>query len=318
MSASRTLTFNVTAQDAGQRLDVYLTAKQVCQSRNQVARLITENHVRVAGVKMARSSYKVIEGDEIHVYVPAPISSEHLPEDIPIEILFEDDDLVVINKPAGLSCHPGAGHQTGTLVNALLFRIKNLSSIGGVERPGLVHRLDKETSGVLVVAKNDMAHLHLASQFKNRTTHRIYWALVAGVPKESSGEIRSLLSRHPTDRKRFASNNTSGKLAITLFELKKSFGRKASLLHVKLQTGRTHQIRVHLTEKGHPVLGDALYGQKFLSKLPQEIGLSERVGRHALHAAELGFAHPRTKAPMLFKTDWPRDLMGLLGRLESL
>jgi len=316
MSAPQILHLIVEPKCAGERLDVFLAKNRVCHSRNQVAKLIGAGQVQVNGASDVKSSYKVRAGEQIQVTIPAATPSEHQAQDIPLEILFEDDDLVVVNKPAGLSCHPGAGHSSGTLVNALLFQVKNLSSIGGVERPGLVHRLDKETSGVLVVAKNDFTHLGLAEQFKKRTTHRVYWALAAGVPRKASGEIRSLLARHPNDRKRFASNEYRGKNAATYYQVKKSFGRLASLLEVKLQTGRTHQIRVHLSELGHPVLGDTLYGTRILAKLPKDIGSAQRIGRHALHAAELGFTHPRTKAKMVFKTDWPRDLRPLLERLE--
>jgi 23S rRNA pseudouridine1911/1915/1917 synthase len=216
--------------------------------------------------------------------------------------------------------HPAAGNPDGTLVNALLHHVKDLSDIGGVERPGLVHRLDKDTSGVMVVTKNNKSHKALSEDFKNHHIHRVYWAFVAGVPKEKSKRIESNLARHPVHRKAFSSQ-VVGKNAVTTYEVVKTFGRHASLVHVKLETGRTHQIRVHLSEMGHPVLGDQLYGvrrQKAMITNPALKKVISHLTRHALHAAELAFEHPRNRQYMAFGTDWPDDLLPLVKELEKI
>jgi 23S rRNA pseudouridine1911/1915/1917 synthase len=316
------ITRTVTEVEKGTRLDVWLATLPEVQTRNQAARLIEKNKIKVSGILplKVKASYRLRGDETIEVEIPAPIQSTLKAQNIPIEILFQDNDIVVINKPSGIVTHPAAGHHEGTLVNALLFHIKDLSDIGGVERPGLVHRLDKETSGVLVVAKTNTAHKFLSEALKAREMRRVYWAIVAGVPKEKEKTIESFLARHPTHRKAFASQE-EGKHAITSYEVVKTFKNQASLLKVRLKTGRTHQIRIHLSEIGHPVLGDQLYGvkrQKLLITDPQIKKVLAKTTRHALHAAELGFIHPRSKQDVFFTSDWPEDLIPLVEALQKL
>ncbi|MCC6276867.1 MAG: RluA family pseudouridine synthase [Oligoflexia bacterium] len=316
------LKFQAEPKDAGLRLDQWLANQQGIESRNQIARLIERALVKVSGVATlkVKASYR-LRGDEVvEVEIPPANTSGITPEEISLEILYQDNDLAVINKQAGLVTHPAKTHQGGTLVNALLFHIKDLSDIGGVERPGLVHRLDKDTSGTIVVAKTNKAHQGLAQMFKKHEIHRVYWAIVAGIPKKKNGTIESNLARHPKFRKAFCSQE-HGKRAVTHFEVIKSYKNQASLIEVRLETGRTHQIRVHLSEMGHPVLGDKIYGIKRQSQLLTNSKIkqiTQNLKRHALHAAELGFEHPRTLAPLKFKTDWPDDLKELLLALNSL
>lgn len=306
----------------GTRLDSWLATLPEIQTRTQASRLIDKNKVKVSGVLplKVKASYRLRGNETVEVEIPEVVSSTIEPQNIPLEILYQDYDIAVVNKPAGLVTHPAAGHSTGTLVNGLLFHIKDLSDIGGVERPGLVHRLDKETSGVLVVAKDNKSHKVLSDYLKNHEMHRVYWAVVAGVPKEPHRTIESFLGRHPVHRKVFSSQK-EGKRAVTHYEVVKTFKNQASLLRVTLETGRTHQIRVHLSELGHPVIGDKLYGIRRQKALIQEPRLKKAVqslDRHVLHAAELGFEHPRTKEKQLFKTDWPADLLSFIKTLETL
>jgi 23S rRNA pseudouridine1911/1915/1917 synthase len=282
---------------AGHRLDKWLGQLDIVASRSRAAELIDRGLVRRAGT-ILKPSLKVQAGWEIEVELPPPTDSALKPLDHPLEILFEDSDLVVVNKPAGLVVHPAAGHAQDTLVNILLHHVGELAMGFGENRPGIVHRLDRDTSGVLVVAKNDFAHGRLAEQFRAKTAHRIYHCLVHGAPRPLRGEIRTHLGRHPRERKRFASVE-GGKLAITHYQTlttRPSF----SLVSCRLETGRTHQIRVHLSELGVPILGDVIYGR--------QKSLDREVGRLALHARELGFAHPRDQRPMFFTKEWPPEL----------
>jgi 23S rRNA pseudouridine1911/1915/1917 synthase len=316
------LTHTVPAELAGTRLDIWLATIPEIQTRSQAIRLIEKNKIKVSGILplKVKASYRLRGGETVDIEIPEPVESLIKAQDLPLEILFQDGDIVVVNKEAGMVTHPAAGHGDGTLVNALLFHVKDLSDIGGVERPGLVHRLDKDTSGVIVVAKNNKAHKTLADAFRVHEVHRLYWALVAGVPKERSKTIETNLARHPVHRKAFASQ-ANGKRAVTHYEVVATFKNQASLVHVKLETGRTHQIRVHLSELGHPVLGDQLYGvkrQKGLITAPGLKKILKDIPRHALHAAELGFAHPRTGKTIEFKTPWPQDLKTLIDELEKL
>ncbi len=306
----------------GTRLDIWLATIPEIQTRNQAIRLIEKNKIKVTGVLplKVKASYRLRGGEVVDIEIPEPVSSLIKAQDLPLETIFQDNDIAVVNKQAGLVTHPAAGHHDGTLVNALAFHIKDLSDIGGVERPGLVHRLDKDTSGILVVAKNNKAHKSLSDAFKNHEAHRVYWAIVAGIPKEKIKSIVSNLARHPVHRKAFSSQE-NGKLAITHYEVIKTFKNQASLLHVKLETGRTHQIRVHLSEMGHPILGDKLYGvkrQKSLITAPSIKSILKKLSRHGLHAAELGFEHPRSKQTLFFNTPWPEDLIKLVTELEKL
>lgn len=293
----------ISAEHGGLRLDKWLATLEFIPSRSRAVDLIDRGLVRKNG-RAIKASYRLQPGDRIEIEIPAPAPTELRPLDAPLDLLFEDEDLIVLNKPAGLVVHPAAGHAQDTLVNILLHHVGGKLAMGfGENRPGIVHRLDRDTSGVLVVAKNDHAHHFLAAQFRNKTAHRIYWALVHGVPKKSPQTVRSFLARHPTDRKRFASHPSgNGKLAITHFKILKTVD-KMSWLECRLETGRTHQIRVHLSESGFPILGDALYGRKdrYVSEL----------NRVALHACELGFEHPRSHEKMLFRVGWPKELARL-------
>lgn len=314
--------FQVLATASGERLDAWLSTQPEVGSRTQAARLIEKNLVKVSGVAQlkVKASYRLRGGEEVEVNFPEPTPSHITPENIPIEILYQDYDVAVVNKPAGLVAHPAQGNPNGTLVNALLYHIKDLSDIGGVERPGLVHRLDKDTSGVLVIAKNNKAHQGLSELFRTHDVHRVYWALVAGVPKEKAKTIRTNLARHPVYRKAFSSQPT-GKPAVTHYEVVATFANQVTLVKVKLETGRTHQIRVHLSELGHPVLGDAVYGIKKQARLITNQKVKKILGqlkRQALHAAELGFEHPRTKQQMRFNTDWPEDLKSIVEQLKNI
>ncbi len=291
------------------RLDRYLAEQKDIQSRTRAQTLIENQKVLVNG-KPQKASYQVQPGDRIDVSLEVMTSISTLePLDYPLDVIFEDGDLLVINKPAGLVVHPAAGHDQDTLVNALLFHTDDLSMKFGENRPGIVHRLDKDTSGILVVAKNDFSHEKLAQQFKERSIHRIYYCVVFGRPRQSHGEIKSYLARHPTHRKKYASlkgqtNPEQGKWAHTTYEVLKTYKNQLAYLKIKLHTGRTHQIRVHLSEMGLPILGDELYGGK--KKSPFD------VPRFALHAAELGFKHPRTDQNLLFVKPWPDDYRNLI------
>ncbi|MBX3020397.1 MAG: RluA family pseudouridine synthase [Bdellovibrionales bacterium] len=291
----------VSDEHSGLRLDKWLSIFDIVASRSRAAELIDRGLVTLNG-KALKASYKVQSDDIIRVELPAAQPSKLIPLDAPLDILFEDEDVVVVNKPAGLVVHPAAGHAQDTLVNLLLHHVDSLSMGFNEQRPGIVHRLDRDTSGVLVVAKNDAAHRNLAAQFKDKTTHRVYHALVHGVPKAHLGTLTTRLARHPQNRKRFASTGSdAGKLAITHYQVLQSVPAKISLLQCRLETGRTHQIRVHLSEAGHALVGDVIYGSK--SRKPADLEL----GRLGLHAAELGFSHPRTHKPLLFKQAWPEQ-----------
>ena len=293
----------ITDDQAGQRLDKFLGQMDFIQSRTRAAWLIDQGLVCRKG-KPLKASYKVQAQDQIQIEIPVAEPTTLQPLAAPLDRLYEDDELVVLNKPAGLVVHPAAGHAQDTLVNILLHHVDKLAMGFGENRPGIVHRLDRDTSGILVVAKNDRSHRFLAQQFRLKTAHRIYWALVQGVPMQREGTIRSHLARHPRDRKRFASNVT-GKLAITHYKLLQSLPSKVSWLQLKLETGRTHQIRVHLSESHWPILGDPVYSGAKTKTYP----------RLALHACELGFEHPISHEHMLFRVSWPIELKKMAADL---
>jgi 23S rRNA pseudouridine1911/1915/1917 synthase len=300
LSAASVHNITVTDEQSVERLDKWLSALDFIPSRSRAAELIERGFVTMAGARL-KASQKIAAGSVVRIEIPAPEPVGLAAWDAPLEILFEDADVIVVNKPAGLVMHPAAGHAQDTLVNILLHHAGNLSMGFNEQRPGIVHRLDRDTSGVLVAAKNDAAHSHLANQFKARTTHRIYWALAHGRPQGLNGTIKSLLARHPSDRKRFASHPSKGKNAVTHYQVLKA-NKDYSWLQLKLETGRTHQIRVHLSEKGLPILGDPVYGAKVKDKK------LEFVTRMALHACELAFDHPRTGERLMFKAEWPDEL----------
>lgn len=300
------------------RLDQFLSRELVNETRSTVQRLIEEGNVLVGGRKQ-RPSLKLKGGEEISVVIPPVVAVDTCAENIPLEVLYEDRDVIVINKPAGMVVHPAAGNSSGTLVNALLAHCNDLSGIGGELRPGIVHRLDKGTSGVMLAAKNDLAHQALSAQFNVHSIKRIYQALIFGNPAEETGKIEGIIGRHPTDRLRRSGKARHGKHAVTRWRVKERYDR-ISLVEVRLETGRTHQIRVHLTEAGFPLLGDPLYpdgGRVNNLKDPVLRKLINNFGRQALHAATLGFIHPTTKIYMEFSTDLPDDMQKILEYLRK-
>ncbi|HEV7799303.1 MAG TPA: RluA family pseudouridine synthase, partial [Pyrinomonadaceae bacterium] len=304
----------VNENDAGTRLDAYLSAHIDGWSRARLQRLIDAGDVLVNG-KLAKASYKVSAADEVEVELtPAP-ASNFTPENIPLEIVFEDDQLIVINKPAGLVVHPAAGVHSGTLANALAYHFQQLSNAGSI-RPGIVHRLDKDTSGLLVAAKTESAHESLADQFRAREVFKSYIALVYGVVKQQSGRIEQPIARDPRNRTRMAIV-PGGRGALSLYTVRRSYD-SFTLLDVELKTGRTHQIRVHLSWLKHPVVGDELYDSGRDNNV-QDVQLRARIRklqRQFLHAEQLGFSHPRTGEQMRFIAPLPPELAGLLEELE--
>jgi len=277
------------------RLDQFLAKQLPEYSRSRLQQLILGGFVQLNNVT-ARPRQIVRSGDKIELIEPPLEKIETRPEPIPLEILFEDDDLIVINKAAGLTVHPGAGHREHTLVNALLSHCATLSGIGGKERPGIVHRLDKETSGCLVAAKNDVAHRELSKQFAARTVEKIYLALVAGKLRKATGIIEEKIGRHPVHRQRMSVTSPRGRTAKTEYRVIRS-SDQASLIECRLHSGRTHQIRVHLHHLGHPVLGDKIYAPKVAKNYPRQM----------LHAWKLGFRHPRTGEWKTFEAPLPDD-----------
>ena len=287
-------------------------------SRTQVQRLIQEGRATTAHGPLA-ASYRVREGETIALHVPPPRPSELAAEPLALDILHEDDDLLVIDKPAGLVVHPAPGHPSGTLVNALLYHCQSLSGIGGEARPGIIHRLDKDTSGLLLVAKHDRSHRHLAAQLKTRKLQRRYQALVHGAMPAQEGTIDAPVGRHPTQRKKMAVVAHGGRAARTHYRVLEAWGA-LSLLELALETGRTHQIRVHLASLGHPVLGDATYGPGG-RRWPGRPALEQAMRafpRQALHAAQVRFRHPTRGDCMTFSSPVPTDMAALLAQLRSL
>ncbi|MBT0653377.1 RluA family pseudouridine synthase [Geomobilimonas luticola] len=287
-------------------------------TRAAAQRLIEAGMVTVGGTPQ-KPSLKLRGGERILVTIPPPVPATPAPEAIPLTILYEDRDLVVVNKPAGMVVHPGAGTSGGTLVNALLAHCVDLSGVGGELRPGIVHRIDKDTSGVIVVAKHDASHQSLAHQFKEHTIKRIYLALVFGSPKTDKGRIESVIGRHPTDRKKMSGKARHGKHAVTHWQV---LGRYSgvTLLKLRLETGRTHQIRVHLSEAGHPLLGDDTYGGGGRLAGIRDLQLRtliREMGRQALHAKTLGFLHPTSGEYLEFDTDLPEDMGRIIEYLEN-
>jgi 23S rRNA pseudouridine1911/1915/1917 synthase len=304
------MTFIVEEELSGQRLDLAL-ATLAELSRSQARRWIDDGRVRVNDARVSPSQ-RVKVGDTLEALPPEPEPSPLTPEEIPLTLLYEDEDLVVVDKPAGLVVHPGPGHRAGTLVNALLHRCRDLSGVGGVIRPGIVHRLDRGTSGVLVVAKNDDAHRALAVQFHDHTIERIYRALVRGVPSAEEGRVDRPVGRHARDRKRMSVGAPVSREAHTAWRVAERFPRSGcSWLEVRPETGRTHQIRVHLASVGLPIVGDPVYGRRARG------GRALLLERPALHAAVLGFTHPRSALRLRFEATVPADLQGLLDSLGA-
>lgn len=293
------------AEDAGARIDVCLAAK-LGVSRSNMQKLLEEGRVK-RGDKVLKANYKVRAGEVYTVDIPEPEPIEAVPEDIPLDIIYEDDDVVVLNKARGMVVHPAPGNYTGTLVNALLYHCKNLSGINSAIRPGIVHRLDKDTSGIMIVAKNDAAHIALSQQIQSKTAVRTYLAVVRGNIKTDSGTIETQIARDKNDRKKMAVVKDGGREAITDFEVLERFG-KYTLVRCKLRTGRTHQIRVHMEYLGYPLVGDPKYSPM---KTPFAIK------GQALHSHTLEFTHPRTGGRMKFEAPLPEDMHKIITRLHN-
>ena len=314
----KTVQLKVSRLDSNKRIDVLLVAHRVLLSRSQIQKSIADGCVSVNG-DIPKSSYRVREEDVIQVVIKDPVPIEAQPEDISIEIIFEDAWIAVVNKPAGMVVHPASGNYSGTLVNALLYHCRNLSGIGGAVRPGIVHRLDKGTTGVLVVAKNDEAHLSLSQQFKKHTITRKYTALVHGVMEQQEGTISAPIGRDPVERKKMSTRSRRARQAVTHWEVQEHFD-DVSLVSARLETGRTHQVRVHLASTGHPIVGDRQYGavkriRAITSKRVHDAfkGLS----RPLLHAHYLEFLHPGTKKPVSFSAPLPDDFLNVLTVLQE-
>ena len=301
-------TVRLTAADeaAGSRIDKYISDNIAELTRSAAQGLLSKESVLVNG-KSVSKNYKLRSGDEVTVEIPEPEPMDAVPEDIPLEIVYEDSDLLVVNKPKGMVVHPAHGNYTGTLVNALLHHCgDSLSGINGVIRPGIVHRIDKNTSGLLIVAKNDAAHLHLAEQIKAHSFTREYEAVAVGAFKEPSGTVDAPIGRHKTDRKKMCVTQENSRNAVTHYEVLKQYGGYAHV-RLRLETGRTHQIRVHLAYIGHPVLGDDVYGKPYK-------GLEGQ----CLHARKIGFIHPSTGEYMEFSSELPEYFQAVLRKLEKM
>ena len=299
--------FKVNVQDSGNRLDKYLSNVLSDLSRTHINKLIEEGHVLVNG-KTAKSSLKVKENDEVEVNIPKAKEVEINKEDIPLDIVYEDKDILIINKPQGMVVHPANGHYEHTLVNAILFHCKDLSGINGETRPGIVHRIDKDTSGLICVAKNDYAHNKLAEQLKDHSMNRTYVALVRGIIPENSGEINLPIGRDPNNRQKMGVTRTNSKEAVTFFKVLKRY-KDHTLVECHLKTGRTHQIRVHLSYIGYPVEGDPLYAGKKYDTLYKKGQL--------LVATSLRLIHPTSNKEMEFKIDLPEYFIDVLHQLEE-
>lgn len=310
--------FTVASDDQGLRLDLFLAKKEPGLSRAQIQRAVAEGRVLVNG-RPIKAGRRVKAADTVAIRIPEAKPSEAVPEAIPLTILYEDSSLLVVDKPAGMVVHPAAGHSGGTLVNALLHHCRDLSGIGGVLRPGIVHRLDKGTSGLLVAAKSDAAHWGLAGQFKRREVKKTYLALVYGNPRTEGGRIDAAVGRHPTDRKRMSTASRRGRPAVTLWRVRERFG-VAALLEIDIETGRTHQIRVHLTQLGHPVVGDRVYGGagkiKGIEDAALRVGMKE-LNHQALHAWCLSFTHPVTGEALRFSAPLPEEIASLCSFLRE-
>ncbi len=316
---------NATVADefSGSRLDKFLSESFAEHSRSRIKALIVDGQITCAGAKVTDPSRRVKPGELYEITLPALKPARPLGQKIDLNVVYEDDDLIIIDKPAGLVVHPAAGNPDMTLVNALIAHCgDSLSGIGGEARPGIVHRLDKDTSGLMVAAKNDIAHRGLAKQFSDHSLDRAYKAVVWGVPKIKAGAIEGNIGRNPRNRKKMAVVSRGGKHAITHYTVEQRIGQDnqywASLIECRLETGRTHQIRVHMTSLGHPIIGDPVYGAKDAKKLQKNVSdlfhkAVEGLGRQALHAYLIGFIHPISGEKISFKSPLPRDILALLS-----
>lgn len=314
-----TVTFRVGIEAETMRLDVFLAEKDVSLTRSHVKRMINEGAILVNDVPQ-KPGYRLKPGDVVALIAREPRPSKAEPENIPLSVIYEDETLLVVDKPPGMVVHPAAGNYHGTLVNALLFHCKDLSGIGGVKRPGIVHRLDKNTSGLIVVAKSDRVHASLAAQFKERRVSKRYTALVHGMMRDDQGTIALEIGRHPKDRKKMSAYSKRGRTSLTCWQVAERFSG-ATLLDVEIKTGRTHQIRVHLHAIGHPVIGDDTYGHS--KRRIKEIRNAELrrilagLGRQALHAYQLGLRHPLDGRYMEFTAPIPEDIASVVRHLRN-
>lgn len=316
----RTRRITVPPDLPSERLDRFLAASCPDLTRSQIQKLIADGQVCVED-RPAKAGNRLKGGETLTLTVPPPVVTEIQAQPIPLNILFQDRHLMVIDKPAGLVVHPAPGHRDDTLVNALLFHCRDLSGIGGELRPGIVHRLDKDTSGVLLATKSDQAHQHLAKQFKDHSIHRTYLALVHGLVQNNEGVVDRPIGRHPVHRKKMSSHSRSGRSAVTRWKVLRRFDRdRLSLLELRLQTGRTHQIRVHFSEMHLPLVGDPVYGSRGRSNALVDLTLRQlvkKLDRQALHARTLGFIHPETGAAMEFTSPIPEDMACILRYLDQ-
>ncbi len=317
--SGRTISFLARTEDTDTRVDLYLAFNLKELTRSRIQGLIKGGSVKVNN-SAVKAGCRLKAGDEIIIYIPPSSPYPLKPEPLDFSIIYEDSSIIVLNKPPGLVIHPAPGHDSGTLVHGLLYHCDDLSGIGGILRPGIVHRLDKDTSGLLVVAKNDNAHNFLSSQFKNGSISKRYIALVHGIPEEREGVIDLPISRHPVKRKVMAVSTAKGKNAFTMWKVKEILGNKFALLSVIIKTGRTHQIRVHMSHIGHPVVGDPVYGYKDTwwrknTGYPEEI--VDSIKRQMLHSEYLGFLHPDTKEYIEFNSPIPGDMGLVLKNLSS-
>ena len=302
--------FSVEAEQDGERLDRYLTLIYADQSRSFFQKLIKSGHIRVNEKEITKAGYVLNVGDVVAASIPEAQSVSIEAENIPLDILYEDADVLIVNKPKGMVVHPSAGHYSGTLVNAIMYHCADsLSGINGEIRPGIVHRIDMDTTGALIVCKNDAAHTDIAEQIKEHTVTRRYRGIVCGIVKEDNGTIEGAIGRHPTQRKKMAINEKNGKPAITHYKVLQRFA-KYTYMEFQLETGRTHQIRVHMASIGHPLLGDELYGN------PKNLAIKGLQGQ-TLHAMIIGFVHPSTHEYMEFEAPLPEYFQNLLQKLSK-
>jgi 23S rRNA pseudouridine1911/1915/1917 synthase len=324
MPANGAFSIRVKPSDKDKRLDVLVASLLSDCTRTFVAGLIVAEHIQVDG-QPKKPGYRVKSGEKISGVIPPPVSIEFKPEPIPIDILYEDDHIIVVNKQAGLVVHPAPGHYSGTLVNGLLYHCPDLGGIGGELRPGIVHRLDKDTSGTLIVAKNDAAHHHLSRQFKSRQIKKEYLALVHGILKTATGSIKLPIGRHPVDRKRMSTVSPKGRTAETKWRVKEEF-QGITLLSLNLMTGRTHQIRVHCAAMHHPIVGDKVYRPRHLEKTIAKghersdklLQILKTVKRQMLHAWRLSFCHPHTGEAVSFESPLPGDMAQLIKKIRNI
>jgi len=312
--------YSVSEKEKEQRIDMFLASREKDLTRSRIQSLIKDQCVKVNGLSI-KTSYRLKTNDQVHFIIPPATPCEIRPEAVDFSVIYEDSWLIIIDKPPGLVIHPAPGHVNGTLVHGLLHRCSGLSGIGGILRPGIVHRLDKDTSGLLVAAKNDFAHNHLSSQFKESGITKKYIALVHGIMPGEKGEIDLPISRHPVRRKEMAVSKSKGKRALTLWNKLDVIGGKFSLLSVTLKTGRTHQIRVHLSHLGYPILGDPVYGFRkswWNKQCPEALNIGSSINRQMLHSGLLGFIHPGTGKYCEFHSPIATDMENIIKSLKQL